>query len=34
MGYEEGEVLQDAEGLVTMKHLGQNMAYVLKKIYP
>ena len=33
IGREKGEVLNDEEGLVTMKNLGQSMAYVLKKIY-
>jgi len=33
IGREKGEVLNDEEGLLTMKNLGQNMAYVLKKLY-
>lgn len=32
MGLEEGDVLQDKEGLATMRTLGQNMAWLLKKI--
>lgn len=32
IGYEKGEVLKDEEGMETMKLLGQNMAWVLKKI--
>ena len=31
-GREPGEVKDDAEGLQTMKALGQNMAWLLKKI--
>ena len=34
MGREPGEVKNDAEGIHTMKILGQNMAWLLKKIYP
>jgi multimeric flavodoxin WrbA len=32
MGLEEGDVEKDREGLQTMKVLGQNMAWVMKKI--
>jgi multimeric flavodoxin WrbA len=32
MGREPGDVLADAEGLETMKTLGKNMAWLLKKI--
>jgi len=32
IGREKGEVEKDAEGIQTMKTLGQNMAWVLKKI--
>jgi len=31
-GREKGEVLQDAEGLKNMKALGENIAWILKKI--
>jgi len=34
MGREPGEVKNDAEGIHTMKILGQNMAWLLKKICP
>ena len=33
MGRLPGEVLQDEEGLKTMEVLGQNMAWLLKKLY-
>lgn len=33
IGREKGDVLNDEEGLLTMKNLGGNMAYVLKKLY-
>jgi multimeric flavodoxin WrbA len=33
MGRTAGEVRNDAEGIDTMKTLGQNMAWLLKKIY-
>ena len=33
IGREKGEVLNDEEGLLTMKNLGCNMAYVLRKFY-
>jgi multimeric flavodoxin WrbA len=33
IGREAGEVLQDAEGLQTMKTLGRNMAWLLKKVH-
>lgn len=33
IGREPGEVEQDAEGLETMKVLGKNMAWILKKIH-
>jgi len=32
IGREPGEVMKDAEGVQTMKDLGQNMAWLLKKI--
>jgi multimeric flavodoxin WrbA len=32
MGREPGEVMKDAEGIETMKTLGRNMAWLLKKI--
>lgn len=32
LGREEGEVEQDEEGMQTMKALGQNMAWLLKKL--
>jgi multimeric flavodoxin WrbA len=32
IGREKGEVLKDAEGMKTMKVLGENMAWLLKKI--
>ena len=32
MGLEKGEVDKDAEGIQTMKTLGQNMAWLLKKL--
>jgi multimeric flavodoxin WrbA len=32
MGREEGEVEKDEEGIRTMQTLGQNMAWLLKKI--
>jgi len=34
MGLEPGDVRNDAEGLMTMKNLAQNMAWLLKKISP
>jgi multimeric flavodoxin WrbA len=33
IGREPGEVMNDAEGIQTMKTLGQNMAWLLKKIH-
>jgi len=33
IGWEKGEVENDAEGIQTMKTLGQNMAWLLKKIH-
>ncbi|MGZ3721274.1 MAG: flavodoxin family protein, partial [Bdellovibrionota bacterium] len=33
IGRNPGEVKNDAEGIQTMKTLGQNMAWLLKKIY-
>jgi multimeric flavodoxin WrbA len=33
IGRNPGEVNNDAEGVQTMKNLGQNMAWLLKKIY-
>ena len=32
IGREKGQVLQDEEGLATMKRLGENMAWLLKRI--
>lgn len=32
IGRDKGEVEGDAEGMQTMKHLGQNMAWLLKKL--
>jgi multimeric flavodoxin WrbA len=32
IGRDIGEVLKDEEGLQTMKTLGQNMAWLLKKV--
>jgi multimeric flavodoxin WrbA len=32
MGLEEKDVENDAEGIQTMKTLGQNMAWLMKKI--
>jgi multimeric flavodoxin WrbA len=32
-GREPGDVMNDAEGIQTMKNLGQNMAWLLKKIH-
>jgi multimeric flavodoxin WrbA len=34
IGREKGEVLKDEEGMKTMKVLGENMAWLLKKINP
>ena len=33
IGRDPGEVLKDAEGIQTMKTLGQNMAWLLKKLH-
>lgn len=33
IGYDKGEVLHDEEGMETMKLLGQNMAWLMKKVY-
>ncbi len=33
MGREKGEVEGDEEGLTTMRNLGKNMAWVMKKLY-
>ncbi len=33
IGREKGEVLKDDEGLKTMKVLGENMAWMMKKLY-
>ncbi len=33
IGREPGEVMNDAEGIQTMKTLGQNMAWLLKKLH-
>lgn len=33
IGRDKGEVLNDEEGIMTMKILGQNMAWLLKKIH-
>jgi hypothetical protein len=32
IGRTPGEVLEDQEGIQTMKNLGKNFAYVLKKL--
>ena len=32
IGREPGEVLQDSEGMQTMRDLGRNMAWLIKKI--
>jgi len=32
IGRDPGEVLKDEEGVQTMKTLGQNMAWLLKKV--
>lgn len=32
IGRDKGEVAEDQEGMETMKHLGENMAWLLKKI--
>jgi multimeric flavodoxin WrbA len=32
IGLDEGDVLKDEEGLLTMQELGKNMAWILKKI--
>jgi multimeric flavodoxin WrbA len=34
IGREIGQVEQDEEGIQTMKTLGQNMAWLLKKLHP
>lgn len=34
IGLQPGDVANDAEGIQTMKVLGRNMAWLLKKIYP
>jgi multimeric flavodoxin WrbA len=34
MGRDIGDVLKDTEGIQTMKDLGQNMAWLLKKVAP
>lgn len=33
IGREKGEILNDAEGISTFKKLGENMAWLLKKLY-
>ena len=33
VGREKGDVLKDEEGMLTMKNLGRNMAWVLNKLY-
>jgi multimeric flavodoxin WrbA len=33
MGRQKGEVEEDAEGIQTMKHLGRNMAWLMKKLH-
>jgi multimeric flavodoxin WrbA len=33
IGRQVGEVMNDAEGIQTMKNLGQNMAWLLKKVH-
>jgi multimeric flavodoxin WrbA len=32
MGRQKGEVEKDDEGILTMKNLGRNMAWLLKRI--
>jgi multimeric flavodoxin WrbA len=32
IGREKGEVLKDEEGMKTMKALGENMAWLIKKL--
>jgi multimeric flavodoxin WrbA len=32
IGFDKGDVEKDDEGVVTMKTLGQNMAWLLKKL--
>ena len=32
VGFDRGEVLQDAEGIRTVRNLGQNMAWLIKKL--
>jgi multimeric flavodoxin WrbA len=32
LGRKPGDVLEDAEGIQTMRNLGKNMAWLLKKI--
>jgi multimeric flavodoxin WrbA len=32
IGREKGEVMEDTEGMQTMKVLGENMAWLLKKL--
>jgi len=34
IGRDIGEVHQDVEGVETMRSLGQNMAWLLKQLYP
>ncbi|RMG74184.1 MAG: flavodoxin family protein, partial [Nitrospirae bacterium] len=33
IGRQPGEVLKDEEGIKTMRDLGQNMAWLIKKLY-
>ena len=33
IGRDMGDVLNDAEGLATMRDLGRNMAWLLKKLH-
>ncbi|MEQ8203724.1 MAG: flavodoxin family protein, partial [Smithellaceae bacterium] len=34
IGRDPGDVLKDEEGIQTMKTLGENMAWLLKKLSP
>ena len=33
VGLEPGDILKDKEGLLTFRNLGQNMAWLLDKLY-
>ncbi len=33
IGLQQGEVQQDEEGMLTMKVLGENMAWLVKKLH-